>query len=859
VRNQFIDSHLSRETTPGTTPAKAPANIDIQYQLRTDQDHRHASLVTHDMFDLDLKFAFRQLKKHPGFTGVAVLTLALGIGANAVVLSWIRATLIDSIPGATDPGRLVVVAPRHVSAGLNDTMSLADIEALRGASNVFSRIAGSQIEALPVRIGRDIEWVWGQPVEADFFEVVGVQPVIGRTFLPGEDEPGATEAVAVISHRLWERRFGGDHQVIGKDIEVNERAVTIVGVAAPGFRGTMGGLDLDLWIPLSAHVEAADLRSRQESQGWRWLHTVARLRDGVSIDEAGSAAKVVGRRLAGEFPNSNRDTTFEVLPVWKAPWGGQEVFLPLLRVLTAVVVLLLALVTANMANLLLARAQQRESEVAVRAALGAGPGRIIRQFLTESLVLAALGGLGGVLLASAGKGLLLRMIPPSYLPIAYEFRIDGVMLLAICGITLLTGLLFGLMPAIRAVRWNLHETLKAGGRSMVGPSSRHWLRRGLVVGETALACVLLLGMGLCVRSFLTARQIDVGLDPNNIWLTGFRVSPESGDGVWVNGLFRRLREEAARLPGVESVALADWLPLGFEDGSGTSVGIPGYQPQAGEGMGSRLGFVSPGYFDTMRIPISTGRDFRDGDELAGPRVAVVNQAFADRFFAGRDPVGLKFVFWGAEARIIGVVETGKYQALNEPPQPFIYALAETIAHRNLTLVARTCGEPSTVARSIESLAISIDPQLTPFASLSYRNYMAAALTIPRMAAVLLTALGVVALGLAALGTYAVSAQAVERRRREMGVRLALGARPRDILNLVLKQGFVIAALGVAIGLVSGVGVARALSGVLVGVRATDLVAWAVPPTLMLVVALVACWAPARRAARVGPMEALKSE
>ncbi len=361
----------------------------------------------------DLKFAFRQLLKNPGFTAVAVLTLALGIGANTVVFSWIRATLLDAIPGAARPERLVVLAPQHKSAGLDDTMSLADIETLREATNVFSGVAGSQTDAFPVRIGREIEWVWGQPVQANFFDVLGVRPVIGRTFQTGEDLPGAVENVAVISHSLWQRRFGGSADVIGRVIEVHERPVTIVGVASAGFRGTMGGLGLDLWIPLSVHNISADsLRERAESRSWRWLHTVARLRDGVSPGKAQSAAAAIGQRLARDFPDASRDTTFAVLPVWKSPWGGQEIFLPLLRVLAmvaVVAVLLLALVTANIANLLLARAQSRESEVAVRIALGAAPGRVIRQFLTESLLLAALGGIAGVTLAIAGKNLLLQL------------------------------------------------------------------------------------------------------------------------------------------------------------------------------------------------------------------------------------------------------------------------------------------------------------------------------------------------------------------------------------------------------------------------------------------------------------------
>jgi predicted permease len=807
----------------------------------------------------DLRFALRQLLKFPGVSFAITLSLAVGIGANTVVFSWIRATLLEAIPGAARPERLFVLAPQHKSGGINDTMSLADIETLRAATNIFSGIAGSQIDSLPVQIDREIEWVWGQPVQANFFEVVGVRPALGRAFQAGEDLPGATQPVAVISHQFWQQRFGGEPDIIGRVMAVNERQVTIVGVAAAGFRGTMGGLGLDLWIPLSVHVAAADLRRRSESRGWRWLHTVARLHDGVSLAEAQRFAAVVGSRLAEEFPKASRDTTIAVLPVWKSPWGGQQIFLPLLRVLTVVAMLLLALVVANIAYLLLVRAQSREMEVAMRVALGASPGRILRQFLTESLLLAALGGAGGVLLASSGKNLLLQLMPSTYLPIDYSLRIDGLTLVATGALTLLAGLLFGLTPAVRALRLSLNETLKTGGRLTTGPSTRHWLRRGLVVGEVALACVLLLGMALCIRSFQKARFIDIGLNPKNVWLAGFRLSPNAGDGAWANGLFRRLREEASRLPGVEAAALVDWLPLGFEDGSSSGVEIPGYVPQPGESMGVRNGSVSPGYFATMQIPMLAGRDFREDDVREPVRAAVVNQAFVERFLSGRDPLGQSFRFWGAEARIIGVVKTGKYRALNETPKPYVYALSETTGLRTPTLVVRTHGAPGTVARSIEKLATSIDPRLTPFAALSYETYMAAALAVPRMAAVLLTALGVIALALAALGTYGVVAHGAQQRRRELGIRLALGARPRDVLRLLVGQGLGLAGLGIALGLGAGVAVAQALAGLLVGVQANDWLAWVGPPALMIIATLLACWLPARRASQLDPVEALRVE
>ena len=487
-----------------------------------------------------MKYAFRQLLKNPGLTAVIVISLAIGIGANAVVFSWIRATLLDSIPGAGEPQRLAVISPQHKSGGINDTMSLADIESLAAETNIFAGITASQFAAVTVRLSETPEWFWGQHTLANFFDVLGVRPALGRGFVPGEDQPGALTQVAVISHKLWQERFEASPGVVGRVIEINERPVTIVGVAPEGFKGAMGGLRMDLWIPLATQITDGELKPRYTSRGWRWLHTVARLQRGVSFAQASVAADTVGRRLAQEFPEVSKDSTLRVLRMWDATWGGQSLFLPLLRVLAIVAGLLLLLVAANVANLLLARAQARQRELGVRLALGATAGRVIRQLLTESMLLATLGGLGGVALAIFGVNFLFTLLPPTYLPIGYDLRLNWTLLGVIGVVTLATGILFGVAPAIQASRTDLNETLKAGGRTSSGLSPRHWLRRALVVSEVALALVLLIGMGLCVRSFAKARQVDVGFDPHGVWLAGFRLSPHAGDEAATRQFYQRV-------------------------------------------------------------------------------------------------------------------------------------------------------------------------------------------------------------------------------------------------------------------------------------------------------------------------------
>lgn len=807
----------------------------------------------------DLRFAFRQLLKNTAFAFVAILSLAIGIGANTVVFTWIRATLLDAIPLASDPGRLVVLAPYHKSAGINDTMSLADIESMKLESNVFSGIIASQYGVTSVRLGTTVEWLWGQNTTANFFGVLGVKPVLGRGFIAGEDRPGAKDRVAVISQSLWQQRFGGSPEVLGKVIEIDRRPVTIVGVAPAGFNGTMGGLRFDVWVPLATQMESADLEQRYTSRSWRWLHTIARLAPGVSLRDARAAADTVGRHLAGDFPDVSRDTTISVLRLWESPWGGQSLFLPLLRALTVVASLLLLLVVANVANLLLVRAHAREREMSVRLAVGATAGRVIRQLLCENLLLAAIGGAAGIALAMAGARLLLDLMPTTYLPVDYYFGWSWGVLAATGFVTLASGLLFGLAPALNAARTDLNQALKSGSGAVSGVGPRQRLRRALVIGEVALALVLLLGMGLCVRSFAQARQIDLGLDPRRIWVAGFRMSPSRVTDGSARDFYRKLRQQAATLPGVEAVGMADWFPLGFEGGSTTRVRVPGYEPSPGESLGVGISIVSPGYFDALRIPILAGRQFMEADDREVPLVGVVNEAFARRFLSGRDPLGLIFNTGRGEARIVGVVKTGKYQSLNEPVTAYVYLSAGQVDSRDLGLAVRTRGDPRHVANEIRRLAAAIDSDVTPHAAMTYEEYVAAAFTVPRVAATLLTALGVLALLLAVLGIYAVVSQNVNQRTREFGVRLALGARRSDVLKLVLTQGIVLAVLGILLGAAAGFGAGRALETLLVGMSARDPVTWVLVPALLFVAAFAACWLPARRAAKVDPMRALRCE
>jgi len=806
----------------------------------------------------DARYGLRMLRKSPVFTVVVTLSLAVGIGANTVVFTWIQAMLLDAMPGVADRSRLVAVCPRHKTAGLDETMSIPDIRSLAEQKNVFAGITASQIGAATLETNETTEWVWSQSTMANYFDVLGVSMVLGRGFRPGEDQPGHGELVAVISHGLWQRRFGGDPSVVGRVVQVNGRPVTIVGVASARFKGTMGALRFDLWASLPVQMDATVLRQRYEQRGSHWVHTIARLAPGVSVKEAQAAALIFASRLEKEFPDTNRDKSLAVLPLWKCPWGGQAVLLPVLRVLALVAGLLLLLVAANIASLLLTRAHRRQTEMAMRLALGASRYRMIRQLLTESLVLALLGGLLGTFGARWGMNLFVEFVPPTYLPVTVEPRLSGPVLGATLAVTLLAGLLFGLAPALQGVRTDLNETLKAGGRGEAS-SPRHWLRGAFVVGEVALALVLLLGMGLCVRSLEKAGRTDLGLDPRQAFVAGFHVSPHVGDDASIRSFFHRLRTEAAGLPGVEVSALTDWLPLGFEGGSSSTIQVPGYQPADGESMAVQHSIVSPDYFAALRIPMLRGREFAETDNPNAPRVIVVNEAFVARYLGNREPIGLEINIWGRQARIVGVAKNGKYRVLNEPMRPFLYMCQTQILRRDLVLVVRARGNTANLAGLVERLAASIDSSIRPYAAMPFQDYIGAAFTVPRIAATMLSVLGLLALLLAVLGIYAVIATGVNERTREFGVRIALGAQRADILRLVLRHGVSLTLVGLAIGAVAGLAASRALASLLIGVGPGDLLTWFAVPLLLLGSTGLACWLPARRAAKIDPMVALRNE
>lgn len=804
----------------------------------------------------DLQLAFRQIARSPGFTLAVTLSLALGIGANATVLCWLRQLVLRPLPGVAAQEQLVVL----VSNAGGGAVSLPDLRDAAGLERVFSGALATMSTHAWFGDERESEWLEAQIVSAGFFDVLGVRLLLGRGFRPGDDAQPGGNPVLVISERLWRRRFGSDPGIIGREMRLNRRHFTIVGVAAGEFTGTLPPNVHDVWAPLSMIWEVRNqgtyFLDRRTARGW---HNLLRLQPGVDLRAARDAIAALDARLAADYPASNRDAQHRLMPLAECPWGVQTVMRPVLNLLLAVSAGVLLIVTANVGNLLLARAIRRRKEVAIRLAAGASRLRLGRLFLTESMLLALLGGAGGLLLASW----LIDTIPlllDAPQGLALDFSLDGATFALTLLLTLGTGLLFGVVPALQASRANLGDALKAGGRASTDASSHHRLRGGLVVTEIAVALVLLAGTVLCLAGLRQAGRIDFGLNPAGVLVADMQIGMNGYTAETGPSFYRRLRERLAALPGVDDAALASWLPLGLRGCKGMNVTVDGYERPPGENPTCEYAIVSPRYFATLGVPLPAGRDFADTDDDNRPPVAIVNDVFARRFWPGQAALGRQFKAGGKVRTIIGIARTGKYNRLDEAPACFFYLpAAQGVPDLDLGLCVRTAGDPEGFAAAIRQAVRELDPQVELLRTATLRAHTQTVLAPQRVAATLLTVLSGVALTLAAMGVYAVMAYAVNERMHEFGVRVALGASVGDVLGLVMRQGLSLALAGVAIGTGIAVAAGRLMKEFLFGADPFDPIAYLGVIGLLAAIALLACWVPARRATRVDPIKALRTE
>lgn len=808
----------------------------------------------------DIRFGFRMLWKNRGLTTTAVLSLALGIGVNTTVFCWIQNILLRPLPGVAKQEELVVVTTLR-GATMLESLSIPDLKDQGKLTEVFAGVIGSSPNRSSMTADNRSEWIYGQIVTANFFDVLEVRPLLGRTFFPDEDQQPGGNPVLVISERFWRQRFAGDPGVIGRAVEINRHNFTIVGVVPAVFIGTLNGLRCDFWGPVSMSPELGNrghdtLGNRSD----RWLNTQARLRPGVSTSQAQAALDTLAAQLTKAYPESNADIRLCLLPFWKAPYGASPMMRPALGLLQAVSLVVLLIVAVNVANLLLSRSIQREKEIAIRLAMGAGRGRLIRQLLTESVLLSLLGGVLGVLLACWLVGLLSSFMPGLGLPLGFSASINSQTLEITAALALATGLIFGLMPALQTTRPGLNETLKEGGRASTSGKSRHHVLNSLVVSQIALALVLLVCAGLCFKG-LRKVQTALGFDPHHLLYMGVSIEM-NGDGELRKAFCQDLQQRVASLPGVEGVGFANWFPLGVDPGVGGSpIDVEGYSRQPNENVEVNFSSISPGYLAAMRIPLFDGRDFADSDDVRSLRVAIINEAMAKRFWAGQNPIGCKFKAGGEITTVVGLAKTGRYRSLNESDSTcFFYTPYRQYPYSNFVgFCVRTVGNPASITGVVRGEIQRLNPGVQVWAVGPMTDYIQAALMPAQIASSLLALLGVVALGLAAMGVYGAMAYVVGQRTHEFGIRMALGAQAGDVLRLVFRQAGILAVLGVTIGLALAAAVTRLLANFLYGVSPFDALTFTVMPLLLGFMTLVACWPSSRRATKVDPMVALRTE
>lgn len=803
----------------------------------------------------DVRYGLRMLAKQPGFTLVAVLTLALGIGANTAIFSVVNAVLLEALPyGNAD--RLVMVWEKSQRRAQN-VINLGNFFDWKAQSNSFADMAAfADFRTNLTGSGEPIE-LPAQVCTDNLFNVLGVQPILGRTFTPADGKEGATNVV-VLSYGLWQRRFGGDPQVVGRKLILNNNENTVIGVLPPDFKWHIIGNSItsqpaELWAPWA-------ISEQMKLRRGRFASAVARLKPGVSLTQARADMDTLQVRLIEQYKDFNTGWGVNVVPL-REQFAGE--LRPALRVLMGAVGFVLLIACANVANLLLARAAARQKEIAVRAALGAGRGRIVRQLLTESVMLAVLGGAAGLLLAWWGTELLVSLSPPE-LGALQGLKISAPVLGFTFAVALLTGVLFGLVPALEASNLKLSETLKEAGRSLGGSTRSQRLRSALVVAEVALALVLLVGAGLLMRSFMRLQAAGTGFNSENM-LTMRVALPgrKYNDNPKRINFFTQAVTQMQTLPGVESAGVINYLPFAGP-GAGTGFEIEGKPPSLpGQGLVTGVCVSDQNFFQAMQIPLKRGRMFTE-QEVKEPRhVVVVNEALAKKYFPNEDALGQRVTIAmmneNVPNEIIGIVADVKHAQLDKEAEPMSYWPIAELPYTSMTFVLRTKGEPLNTVAAARNVIQTLDPQQPVADVRTLESLLGKSIARQRFNTLLLAVFAAVALLLSAIGIYGVMAYAVTQRTHELGIRAALGASATDIQRLVLGQGMRLAVAGVALGLVAALILTRLVKTLLFNLSATDPLTFAGVAVLLTAVALLACFLPARRAAKVDPLVALRYE
>ncbi len=805
----------------------------------------------------DLRYALRSLVHTPSLTIAAVLSLGLGIGANTTVFSWVQGVLLRPIPGALEPDTLRV-SVLETREGQQRSWSYPNFRDFGDRSTLTDIVAQDDL-AMSIAVAGQAERAYGGLVSGNYFRVLGVQPALGRLFTDGDDRNPGGHPVAVISDSYWQRRFGGEPAVVGREVTINSVPMTIVGVTPPEFLGSFLGINTSAWVPMAMQAEMTG-GSRLEARGSGWMQTLARLRPGVSEEQAQAEASTLLAQIGQEHPGSFDGWRVRVLPPWRATWGAPSALAPILGVLSVVVGLVLLIACANVANLLLARAVGRRREIAVRLSLGANRLRLMRQLLSEAMLLSVAAGAVGLAIAYWAYGLLMAFAPPTDIPFAFGLRIDRQTVLYAATVSLITGVFFGLFPALQASRADTINAIKEeAGRGASGGRSGQRLRNTLVVAQVAVCLVLLVGATLFIRSLRAAQHIDPGFEPREMLIASVDLVPNGYTPDTGRQFHRRLTEAMSGVAGVKSFALGRQVPLGIGGTSSMGVTVDGYTPRADEDVVIVYNVVGPRYFETMKIDVVAGREFEPQDTRNSRPVLIINETTAARYWDGRNAVGGRVRIGKDDYEVVGVARDIKYGQINEAPQPYMYLAFDQTFVSTAVLHVRSATAPASLLPAIRDVVRTLDPNLPIFDARTVEEHIRGGVFAQRMGANLLGIMGILAVVLAAIGLYGVIAYAVSQRTQEMGIRLALGAAPGDVLKMVLRQGVVITTIGLVIGLGLAFAVTGFMRSLLPGIEPRDPLTFLGVPVLLMLIAVVAALIPARRAGAVDPVVALRYE
>jgi putative ABC transport system permease protein len=864
-----IEAHLrlltERYVRQGMSEAEAARAARRQFGnvtllKETHQDMRGIRFI--ETLVQDVRYSVRVLGKNYGFTFVAALTLALGIGANTAIFTVVNALLLRPLP-YPEAERLAVIAStvRRERVEVRST-SYPDFVSWRDQNTVFEQIAARSSNSFNLLSGNEPERVSGELVSANYFSLLGVRASYGRTFSPEEDRTPDAQRVVLVGYGLWQRRFGGNPNLVGQTIQLSDGNYTVVGVMSEGFRGISD--QAELWLPMMMVSSVREPNILQERRR-RWHSVIARLKPGVSLQQAQAEMDTITRRLEQTYPDTNANRGALVTPLHEQLFGNMRL---MLWILLGAVGCVLLVACANVANLLLQRAATRRKEMAVRLALGATPGRLMRQLLTESLLLALSGGVLGVVIAYWSADFLVALSPisfPSFVKLTLDARVLGFSLL----ISVLTGVLFGLAPALQAAKPMLNEVLKDSGRGSSGGLGRSRLLGALVVAEIALALVLLVGAGLMIRSLQRLQAVNPGFNSERLLTMRFSLPPQKYPREQIGVFNQQLRERLRALPGVRAAALSSDLPLSGHTSAG-SIELEGKTAAPADGeIRMYRHRVTPQFFSTLGIPLLKGRDFTPDDHAQAPGVVIISEALARRYWPGEDPIGKRLRETGSEnpwLSIVGVAADVKYRGLPQNPNadPDVYFPLLQFPLRegginNLSLAVRTEADPTSLTAAIRGELQKLDPNLPVYGITTMAQQVARRTTQSRFSAWLLGVFGALALVLSAVGIYSVMAYAVQQRTHEVGIRLALGARVGDVLRMVVWRGMCLALIGVALGLAAALALTRVMKNLLFNVSATDPATFAGVALLLVGVALVASYIPARHATKIDPLLALRHE